>query len=80
MRQEHYWIYIPEHQGRPLLIYGGTTEEEARGRGFQECDCFFEVVMLPTKDRNRASSLMKGRLLHQSGDLDSSLRRLGHKT
>lgn len=76
----HYWLVCNDpDSGKPYLIYGGQTEEEARQKGLEMLSGVdFEIKRLPTRNLQRASSLLKGNRLEQSHSLREASKRLGH--
>ncbi len=76
----HYWIVAVEPESsKPYLLYGGTTEEEARQKGLEILGGLdFEIKRLPTRNQARASSLLKGGRLEQTHSLKRASKRLGH--
>lgn len=80
--QTYYWIKA-EHGGKTILILpkgeSALTEDSAYQWGFQKLPHNFEVVGLPTRDISRASRLLKGRRLDETGNIDSALEKYQHK-
>ena len=80
--QTYYWIKA-EHGGKTILILpkgeNALTEDGAYQWGFQKLPHNFEVVGLPTRDISRASRLLKGRRLDETGNIDSALEKYQHK-
>ncbi len=76
----YYWIVaIDPESGKPYLISGGPTEDEARQKGLEMlAGVDFEVKSLPTRNLARASSLIKGDRLESTHSLHKSSERLGH--
>jgi len=77
-RRYYYWLY-KEVDGKPYLIYGGETEEEAQQKGLEELGTDFRIKRLPTRNIGTASSLMKGNRLEITRDLRQASRRMRHK-
>ena len=79
-RRHYYWITAKDDTGKPYLIYGGATEEEARQKGLEMLGGIdFEVKSLPTSNLSMASSMLKGNKLESTHSLKESTRRLGHE-
>ncbi len=77
-RQKHFWI-VTSHEGKPFLIYGGLTEEDARNKGLTELNGLdFAVKMYPTLDTNAASAMHRGKRLGDTHSLGQASERLGH--
>ena len=82
-RETQYWHWIvatdPETH-KPYLIAGGRTEDEARQRGM-EClgGLDFQIKRLPTRNLQRASSLLKGNRLERTQSLRKASERIGHE-
>ena len=83
MREEQSWYWIvctdPE-TNKNFLIAGGRTEDEARQRGMEMLGGLdFTIKRLPTRNLQRASSLLKGNRLEQTRSLRKASERLGHE-
>jgi len=74
-----YWWVLAEHEGKSVIFGPKATEEEAYNLGFDKLNGRFEVVSLPTRDRAKATSMLKARMFEDTGDLDKSLRKFRHK-
>tara|TARA_Y100000310_G_scaffold344205_1_gene455719 strand:- start:5547 stop:5837 length:291 start_codon:yes stop_codon:yes gene_type:complete len=79
-REIHYWIKADRADGRTFLVYGGLTETEAtqKALNIKDLPAYFDVIQLPTRDQGRASSLLKGKKLEESGSLGDSTQNLSH--
>ena len=78
-RQKHYWL-VTSHEGKPFLIYGGLTEDEARQKGLVELNGLdFAVKMYPTTDTDAASAMHRGKRLGETHSLGKASQRLGHE-
>lgn len=78
MPRDYYWLVARDENGNRYLIYGGETEEEAQQRGFEMLGTRFEIKAFPTKDQNRASSMLKGNILEETSNLKQATKRLKH--
>ena len=80
-RATYYWIVAKDAEtGRPYLLTGGDTEQEARQRGMEMLGGQdFEIRALNTRDRDMASSIIRGKRLEQSHSLREASRRIGHE-
>lgn len=74
-----YWWIKATHEGRLVILGPYSTEGEASGFGFQRLGTDFEVYDLPTRDKARATSMIKARILKQTSNLDTALQRARHK-
>lgn len=78
-RKTYYWLTAHDEDGKPYLIYGGATEDEARQKGLEELGGVdFEIRKFPTRNLARASSMMKGHKLSTEHSLKKASARLGH--
>lgn len=79
-REIHYWITAENSAGRTFLIYGGLSEVEATNKALsiQDLPSYFDIISLPTRDQAKASQLLKGKKLDESGSLDESTQNLQH--
>lgn len=80
-RRKYYWILAKDPEtGRPFLIAGGETEEEARSKGL-EClsGVDFEIRGLYTRNLARASQIIRGKRLEETQSLHQAKRRFGHE-
>lgn len=82
MERNCYWITAidPDTQ-KPYLIFGSpNSEEEARQRGMEMLGGLdFKIHRLPTRNLQRASSLLKGNRLEKTQSLKKAAERLGHE-
>ncbi len=77
-RQKHYWLVCSD-EGKPYLVYGGRTEDEARQKGLDILGGVdFEVKMYPTTDTDAASAMHRGKRLEDTHSLGKASQRLGH--
>lgn len=77
-RRYHYWL-VAQVDGKPVLIYGAPDEPTARQRGFDMLPgTDFELKRLPTRNLQRASSLLKGNKLERKHSLRDAMQKLGH--
>ena len=77
----YYWLTsrCPE-TGKPYLIAGGRTEQEARMKGLEVLGgADFQIKRLPTRNLQRASSLLKGNRLEKVHSLRKASEKLGHE-
>jgi len=79
-RRKYFWLVANDPEtGKPYLIYGGTTEAEARQQGIEMLSGVdFEIKALPTMNLQAASSMLKGRKLKKTHSLRKASERLGH--
>lgn len=76
----YYWIVTKDPEsGKPYLLPGGKTEQEARQKGLEQLGGIdFEIRRFPTIDLAKASSMLKGRRLEKTKSLHKAVERLGH--
>lgn len=83
MRTIWYWIETRDENNRPVLLGPYNNSNSADEAASAQLDRDYEVVTYPTKDKSKASSMYKAKLLERSRDLDSSLkpvkRRIGRR-
>ena len=79
-QREYYYIVCKAENGRTILLGAYNSELEANsiamsklGGGYN-----YEIVPLKTRDRAKATQILRHNNLYQSGDLSSSLRRMKH--
>jgi len=78
-RGRYYWIVARDEEGKPYLIAGGNTEEEARQKGLEMLGGMdFEIRGLPTRNLARASSMIRGARLEDTHSLSKAKQPLGH--
>ena len=73
----YFYIWASD-QGRNVLLGPYDTREEANRAAWQQLNCYFEIVELPTRDRGRATQIMKAQKLERTQDLSQSLDRVNH--
>lgn len=79
MTRYYYWLVCQDETGKPYLIYGGESEEEARQKGLEMLNGVdFTIKRLPTRSLPHASSLLKGNRLEEYHNLRKATQRLGH--
>lgn len=76
----YYWLLATEPEtGKPYLVYGGLTEQEARQKGLEILGGIdFNIKALPTRDKNAASSFIRGKRLEDTHSLKQASVRIGH--
>ncbi len=68
-----------DDRGKPYLIYGGRTEDEARQKGLDILGGIdFAVKMYATSNADVASSMHRGKRLEETHSLSEARQRLGH--
>ena len=79
-RRRYYWLVTADPDtGKPYLIFGGNTEEEARQKGLDMLGGIdFEIRGLPTRNLQAASSMVRGQRLDDTHSLHKASERLGH--
>jgi len=78
-RQKEYWWAYAIYQGRVVIDGYYNSEQEARKFAYNKLPGNYEVVCLPTRDRARATQIIKHRVLETTGDIDFALQRAKHK-
>lgn len=73
------WFWCWTENPRPVLLGPFNTQYEANQCGYRDLQGVFEVVALPTRDRGRATQMLKYRRLGQTHDIETSLERVRHK-
>lgn len=81
VREEYWWITASDPEtGKPYLIAGGRTEDEARQKGLETLGgADFQLRKLPTRSLPRASSLIKGNRLEKTHSLRKAAEPIGHE-
>lgn len=76
--RSYYWI-VGNYNDRLIIIGAYGTTDEAYRMGYEKLDCPFDVVELPTKDKGKATGILKARRLEQTSNLDLALKRAKHQ-
>jgi hypothetical protein len=78
--ERFFWIICRDPDtGHPFLIAGGNSEMEARQKGMEALSGVnFEIRELPTRNLQRASSMIRGKRLDETHSLRAAKQRLGH--
>jgi hypothetical protein len=84
MKRVNYFIvaYLnrPDGSRVPYLTMGGSTEDDARQKGFDLLGGQdFQIVALRASNEAEATSIWKRQRLEQTSDLQESVRRVQHK-
>jgi hypothetical protein len=76
-----YWIVTRYGDDKKLVIIGPKqTEEEAQQFAYQKLEGLsFEIVPLETRDRGRATSEIKAKILGSTGNLGNALQKARHQ-
>ena len=77
-----YWILAQDPEsGKPFLIFGSDkSEDDARAHGVEMLSGVdFTVKPLRTRNLAMASSIIRGKRLENTHDLQSAKQRLGHE-
>ena len=74
-----YWWIKTTHEGRLVILGPYGTESEANEFGLEHFGNNYEAFDLPTRDKARATSMIKARILKQTSNLDTALQRARHK-
>jgi len=73
----YYYVWADD-EGTNVLLGPFTTREEANRAAWGQLNCYFEIVELDTKDRAKATQVLKARKLEKTQDLRRSLERVKH--
>lgn len=73
-----WWYVVAKHEGRVVLLGPYNTEQEANTVAVEKLDGTYEVVQLRTRDRAKATQLLRHRILSDNSDLGQALRRMKH--
>ena len=77
-KRYHFWL-VAYDDGKPYLIYGGITEDEARRKGLEMLGGLdFQIKRYPTSNLPTASSYFHGSRLEQTKSPREAMRRVGH--
>lgn len=86
IEQTYYWIVTtltdPKSGAKRMVVIGPkSNESEANTYAYEKLDanCSFDIVGLPTKDRGRATSILKAKRLTQTSNLSQSLQPTMHE-
>lgn len=84
MTTRYYWWLVardPDPPHRPYLVLGSDKgEDDARQHGMELLPGVdFQIRKLPTKDLNRASSMVRGKRLESTHSLKKASQRQGHE-
>lgn len=78
--QVDYYYIACKQDGHMVLLGAYESEAEAYEVAMKKLkNTPYEVVALKTKDRRKATSIMRHRILNSSSDLGLSLRRMKHR-
>jgi len=77
-RQTSWFYLVGKCEGKTVLIGPEATKELANQKGFQLFDGVFEIYELSTKDRARATQMLKAKLADQTGNLSEALHPVKH--
>lgn len=74
-----FWWIVTTFKGQPVILGPYTSEEEASQVGFEKLGGNFESYELPTRDKSKATSMIKARILNKTSDLETALRKAKHQ-
>jgi len=75
----NYWYIVTKQNGRMVLLGSYDTAPEAEGIAMEKLSSDYEVVQMPTRDRAKATQMLRHKMLRSNGgSLDESLRRMKH--
>jgi len=80
-RRKYYWLLATEPEtGKLNLIFGGSTEDEARHKGLEMLSGIdFEIRELPTRSQPAASAMIRGKRLETTHSLKRASEKIGHE-
>ena len=75
------WAYlVTKSNGRIVLLGPYTDAQEAEEVATNKITTVYEVVLLATRDRSKATQMLRHKMLQgQGGKLEDSLRRMKHQ-
>ena len=75
----NYWYLVTKQDGRMVLLGPYGDEPEAAGVAMEKINTDYEIVQMPTRDRAKATQLLRHKILQgNGGNLEDSLRRMKH--
>jgi hypothetical protein len=78
--QSQYYYVTTVWQGKSVLLGPYSTEEKANEVGFSgKLSGTFEIISLPTRDRGKATQMLRARKLNTGSNLGQALQRVRHK-
>ena len=77
--RNRWWVYGKSPKGETVILGGYVSQEKAEEIGNDAFDGQYDTVQLDTIDKQKASSIIKHKILKQSHDLEFSMRRVSHK-
>jgi len=79
VRVPYYWLVTFRENGQ--LVVAGCYEDEfeANRVGREKLHGNFQVFELATADTNRATKILKYKILEQTGNLERALKRASHR-
>jgi len=75
--KEQFYV-VCKHNGRYILLGPENTEADAYAMGAGKLHTTFKVVMFPTKDRAKATQMLRHLLVNNNSDLGLALQRMKH--
>lgn len=76
--QQGFYYIICKSEGRIVLLGPYSDEASANTVAVEKLDGAYEVVQLRTRDRAKATQLLRHRILSDNSDLGQALRRMKH--
>lgn len=74
-----YYYIVTNFKGRTVVIGPKDTDVDANEFGYAKLDTPFQVVPLQTRDRKRATSIIKAQKLDSTGNLGSAIQPARHQ-
>ena len=79
----NYWYIVAKagagEKSRVLLLGPYQSEDKAFEVATNKINAAFQVVELPTKDRNSATQMLRHSVLNDRGDINLAIRRMRHR-
>lgn len=73
-----YYYIVTTVNGKLYLLGPYTTEEKALDVADEEVDTEFEIIGLPTRNRTKATQMVRARVLDQTHNITHSVERMKH--
>lgn len=74
-----YWYIVTKQDGKMVLLGSYGTEQEAEEIAMQKITTDYEIIALATKDRAKATQMLRHKMLKgNGGNIEDSLRRMKH--
>lgn len=78
-RQSKYYWAITNFRGQLGILGPHLTEADANNEAYEKFEGDFDIIPLETRNKSRATSIIKAKRLDATGDLEGALQRARHK-